>query len=121
MKGHVNVMVPLELSATPERLMDKGSLSFLHSPNRLSQGAFGNLALHRTYTEVDQGSASSLWLASLLGLQGTQVLVFSLPLQQHDALYQSGKDSSEDGWHTTEIRGGAHLSCSCELLSQAWP
>ena len=45
MKGHVNVMVPLELSASPERLMDKGSLSFLHSPNRFSQGAFGNLAL----------------------------------------------------------------------------
>lgn len=47
-KGHANVIVPLELSASPERLMDKGLLSFLHSPNRLSQGAFGNLALHGT-------------------------------------------------------------------------
>lgn len=78
MKGHVNVMVPLELSASPERLMDKGSPSFLHSPSRLSQGALGNLALHGT--QVDPGSASPLLLPSHLGLQGTQVLVFSLPL-----------------------------------------
>ena len=66
------MMVPLELSASPEMLMDKGSLSFLRSPSRLSQGALGNLALHGT--QVDPGSASPLWLPSAAGHSGAGVL-----------------------------------------------
>ena len=66
------MMVPLELSASPERLMDKGSLSFLRSPSRLSQGALGTLALHGT--QVDPGSASPLWLPSAAGHSGAGVL-----------------------------------------------
>lgn len=109
------MMVPLELSASPEeRLMDKGSPSFLHSPSRLSQGCLRepSAAWHTGRPRFCLTPLASQ-SPGAAGHSGAGVLTSPMTAWR-SPFCQSGEDSSEDGWHTTgKPRGRARLSCSC--------